>query len=755
MKGINVQAKTPTGNMVVFDVPEIKTTLANYETTEVDRIGRKFNFTPFQDRMIIHGKIELKLALMCQSFDLADQPKKLASFDAKLEVHNTNESVEDVLLVDLKSPNVFIHSNAIDRAILVYLNYRSAYQSWKDEIDRTSMQINVPKNTTVPISKERTVPTITSSSSASTTSQIPSKWFLNVTVTDFKVKMPLIVRSELKEPSQVLLLMINHIGVSGIIGDITGFKGKFNGFQLKFASDGEEYSSEIKMNCCEVKEGGIEIISETENVHDDGSVAGIWNLLIRWNMMGLDVKFDTHVGTLFSRLGNTLTTFSEENSAVEGSKTRMKHLQDKYQNQLKTVDDLRSLGATESIIAEEAQTLMDIEKEYKNEYLNLKRRGDTNGSPSDKRNIREREIELILDASITIKTGKLECYPKEALASTRELKPKPSVLGMYDFGEDRKRTSILSSDSAVTTFVLPALDVDVNYKSHGDQRANQIRRAKLSSNVIIGSMPKEMSISPLFLEYLSQTLDLIDEAQNNVEVNKHRRESFYEDPTMSEEVPVSPVASSFPVDVVVHAKVRPSTVLFSCQPKAKVECTLRVPLMNLVFSSTPSKKVDSSGLNLTCQMSDFALRVNHPFENTAKGCLHVNLESIALNFIREHQDENLLSVSVITDIGNANINYDMRRLSEILAFPKAWYNRSIARRLFLGDTKRQKPDSNQDKTSTGPKPTAAGIVVQSKTMFSIFENILPRAWEIFRPRNCRFFTINCFSFVTPTHSIRE
>ena len=76
--------------------------------------------------MFIDGKIHLNLALMCQSVDHTDQPKKLASFDAKLEVHNTNESVEDVLLVELKSPNVFIHSNAIDRAILVYLNYRTA-----------------------------------------------------------------------------------------------------------------------------------------------------------------------------------------------------------------------------------------------------------------------------------------------------------------------------------------------------------------------------------------------------------------------------------------------------------------------------------------------------------------------------------------------------------------------------------------------------------------------------------------------------
>ena len=144
-------------------------------------------------------------------------------------------------------------------------------------------------------------------------------------------------------------------------------------------------------------------------------------------MMGLDVKFDTHVGTLFSRLGKTLTTFSDENSAAEGSKIRYKVLQDKYQTQLKTVEDLKSLGATESIISEEAQTLREIEKEYKAEYWNLKRRGEVN--VSEEKPIKDREIELILDASITIKSGKLECHPKEAMSSNRETKPKPSMMG--------------------------------------------------------------------------------------------------------------------------------------------------------------------------------------------------------------------------------------------------------------------------------------------------------------------------------------
>lgn len=45
----------------------------------------------------------------------------------------------------------------------------------------------------------------------------------------------------------------------------------------------------------------------------------------------------------------------------------------------------------------------------------------------------------------------------------------------------------------------------------------------------------------------------------------------------------------------------------------------------------------------------------------------------------------ILYFSAVCDIGSASFKYDMRRLSEILAFPRAWYRRSIARRLFLGD----------------------------------------------------------------------
>ena len=47
------------------------------------------------------------------------------------------------------------------------------------------------------------------------------------------------------------------------------------------------------------------------------------------------------------------------------------------------------------------------------------------------------------------------------------------------------------------------------------------------------------------------------------------------------------------------------------------------------------------------------------------------------------------------DIGSASFKYDMRRLLEILALPKAWYRRSLARRMFLGEEPTVPDDDSQ------------------------------------------------------------
>ena len=47
--------------------------------------------------------------------------------------------------------------------------------------------------------------------------------------------------------------------------------------------------------------------------------------------------------------------------------------------------------------------------------------------------------------------------------------------------------------------------------------------------------------------------------------------------------------------------------------------------------------------------------------------------------------DNDVKLSVLADIGNSSFTYDMRNIKEVFVFPKIWYRRSLARRVFLGD----------------------------------------------------------------------
>lgn len=65
-----------------------------------------------------------------------------------------------------------------------------------------------------------------------------------------------------------------------------------------------------------------------------------------------------------------------------------------------------------------------------------------------------------------------------------------------------------------------------------------------------------------------------------------------------------------------------------------------------------------------------------------------------------------LIYSALCDIGSAAFSYDMRRLTEILDVPKAWYKRSLMQRLFLGreGAYATQTSMNQTKSSTNNTP---------------------------------------------------
>ncbi|KXJ79220.1 hypothetical protein RP20_CCG001952 [Aedes albopictus] len=288
----------------------------------------------------------------------------------------------------------------------------------------------------------------------------------------------------------------------------------------------------------------------------------------------------------------------------------------------------------------------------------------------------------------------------------------------------------------LTIFHIPGLDVKLQYQSRiidddasprlstGDpfgatRSRHGLKRATLFAWMTLQSIPEETIISPHILEFLEQTLEPIPSKTISVPsnpVNLQMLENNYA------------VYASFPVDVVVYFHMQPSTFRFSCLPVSRVECMLQLPSLDIIFSSNRQDDVPSNiglsesdaktagGLSVTGCLADFNVYIFHPYggkktnlkesnqfsplaDSERKDSLSINVEFVKFHITRSKkinyetgisrkmsdQSKAVIRFSTIVDIGSASFKYDMRRLTEILAFPKAWYRRSIVRRMFLGD----------------------------------------------------------------------
>ncbi|XP_030836410.1 transmembrane protein KIAA1109 homolog [Strongylocentrotus purpuratus] len=82
--------------------------------------------------------------------------------------------------------------------------------------------------------------------------------------------------------------------------------------------------------------------------------------------------------------------------------------------------------------------------------------------------------------------------------------------------------------------------------------------------------------------------------------------------------------------------------------------------------------------------------------------------------------------SIMCDVGSATFRYDMRRLTEVLAFPKAWYRKSIVQRLFFGEE-----EEEEDEMST-PEDEVTSIILSSDSSTDSedsFTDLPPRRYQ--------------------------
>ena len=312
----------------------------------------------------------------------------------------------------------------------------------------------------------------------------------------------------------------------------------------------------------------------------------------------------------------------------------------------------------------------------------------------------------------------------------------------------------------VSQFSLPGVDVDAHYNSKHNNTTNSAlnKRASFYCRAMIQSPTTQITIHPLLLDFLEQTLEHVTLPNKNktiqqeqIQTNEQNSDNDHLNTMFLIEDQSS--TTSFPIDVVVSLFIQPSVLLFTCLPTHPMECELRLPTVDVVFSSKralPDNHPSSStvendseqiienslgGLSFSLYMKDFKLNVYHPFSGESKvhlfedirsgqlqtrNALAVSVQSVSFNISRtrytliERDGEllNSIQLSVIGQISKAQFEYDIRRFSEILTFPKIWYNRSLARRLFLGD---ENLPTSIPSTSTNMRPIAPTIIKTTTT----------------------------------------
>jgi hypothetical protein len=405
VKRIQLTATTPCSSAVRFETGSIDFHLSNRVKNLADGANTK-----------LFGKAQIDLNLSLGQiiknviFDEAEPEfQQYAFFKTTVGFRNAfqNEMLNDdreLVMITLKRPLVYFQPIAIDKAILVWLNYKTAYEYWAEKRANLNMEILTATQQVfdkVPFGSTNL-----------------STLFLQLTVEDLGVCMPLNIpplsttwgaRSIVQdfEQKKFVVITLENTIISACSSGSLVSKGKFVGLCFRFAEDFDSSLDDWKpnmnddmMNLCVVSEGTYEVCSTTIAAKKPNENAK-WFLNVKWQMEGVDINLDINIGKHLSALGHTLTQMqagaeedeepvtleSPDSDSYSGkvshdamsrkktldnlpsflfdptidSKKRSLLMENEIAEQTRAVSDLRSLGASVSTISHEERRLEELQ----------------------------------------------------------------------------------------------------------------------------------------------------------------------------------------------------------------------------------------------------------------------------------------------------------------------------------------------------------------------------------------------------------
>ncbi|CEF63634.1 Fragile site-associated protein, C-terminal domain-containing protein [Strongyloides ratti] len=773
-------ASTPTSTAIRFTLDNPTLTLTNRYKIALDTSNKMTN--PWIGRAKVQVNVKLGQFYKNAMFEEVDSElQELATFMTQISAQNEEITLNSPnnYVFSLNRPILYIKSTAIDKAILLWLNYKNTYDFWRKERDKFYSS-TVEEKDEYDILRNDINETQSSDMNLNLSLSIQNGLY---------ICMPL-YSTDCNDNLSALLVSLQRSEITVSIKKELACAADFNSFKISFIENFDEHSlsdswlekntgDSNHSNFCYFPHGSYKLFSSASKPKEENERAK-WILSIKSHMKGMTIDFSDKIGKFLSLLTQTFSNFGnnddldyhpEDNSgyvdeeinadlsdsdeefySLGEGEDRTRWLERKMHQKSILVTDLMQCRLDEIKIEHERRKLHKLElakfKQFRKSVVEkIKRRAGgkksltknssytsqkdfrgtiindkykqpqtygnfTNIENENKKDVNymvedNEKIDMSIDVQLNIESGQciLRCNPMKLPSSninqtTNKLPMKPSTKNLNHL------VSNTQEDKHSMKLAIPSVGVKVFYTSNDPLTSKPSDIAKIFKDDVKGKkshkngcfylalelahMPQETIVTPLLADYLEQVIEPLP--QHFFESSSTAQHSD----VLSDGMPIVAIdTSGLPLDVLFHLNVQSSTIRFEGQQVKNnaADCLLTLPRLTLMVSTRKYNELDRTvaGIHISAMLSNFSLSIYSPHQqSTSHDALSLGLDSLSVCISRTKnpptpEEPNRIQLVITTTIGLANFNYDLRRLSELLAFPKPWYRKILVKRIFLGE----------------------------------------------------------------------
>uniref|UniRef100_A0A914ZX50 Bridge-like lipid transfer protein family member 1 C-terminal domain-containing protein n=1 Tax=Parascaris univalens TaxID=6257 RepID=A0A914ZX50_PARUN len=232
-------------------------------------------------------------------------------------------------------------------------------------------------------------------------------------------------------------------------------------------------------------------------------------------------------------------------------------------------------------------------------------------------------------------------------------------------------------------------DEKLTYTDHCDDCTritipwNQSLRT-LYLSVELSGMPEETALTPVLSSYVQQLLDAVP--QNAID---RKSEQFIGDSSDSSSNSktgslIATLDTRISFDLLISLTAQSCAIRFEGRQHKTAAMDLLLRLPSLKFFACRRRIDDADSMYLSMTLKSFSVNFYNPNQSSPVDALSLSLDKFSFSISRVSDDSSRSArhASSIV-IGVANFTYDIRRLSELIAFPRPWYGRSTPLLRFI------------------------------------------------------------------------